>query len=200
MSLQKLMPWLVAALAASVIVMWQAAKLDARAVSLAAALLFAAAVVGVALLINRMALSHPHREERAHFHMLRRNTRLIALIYAWGAAALLAVYVLGDLQWRHGWQYGSAMALIAGLLLWYVHSLGNPASAAASPAALRRAGGPLAMLHALAAAGGLVFLVGAGKLATLKGDWAANHVFLAGGLAVIAVSLLSVRTQRRLDA
>ena len=38
-----------------------------------------------------------------------------------------------------------------------------------------------AVPHALAALGGLGFLLGSGKLATAKGDWAANHVFLAGG-------------------
>jgi hypothetical protein len=43
----------------------------------------------------------------------------------------------------------------------------------------------------------LAYLVSSGKLATEKADWAANVVFLTGGLTVAAISLASLYTYRR---
>lgn len=192
------MPWLVALLLASAATMSWAAARDLRGVSAASAFAFIAAIVAVAQIVNGAALRRPDGEARAQYHMLRRNTRLAAMTYAWGAAALMAVYVLGDLKWRHGWQYGAAMALIAGALLMLVDRLGRPGNVFDTPRMFARVV-PLALAHAAAAAGGLVFLVGTGKLATVKGDWAANHVFLAGGLGIVALSLIAARTHRRLE-
>jgi hypothetical protein len=56
----------------------------------------------------------------------------------------------------------------------------------------------MTLLHAAAAAGGLVYLIGTGKLETLKGDWAANNVFLMGGLAILTISLIAALAQWRL--
>src|SRR5690606_7124014 len=47
----------------------------------------------------------------------QRNAKLMALVWAWGAAAMAGVYTLGGLRWQHDWQYGSGMALIA-LFTW----------------------------------------------------------------------------------
>lgn len=199
MALQRLMPWLVALLLLSAATMWWAAARDTRMISALAAFGFVAVLVAVAQIINGAALRSPGGEPRLQFHMLRRNTRLVALIYAWGAAAMMAVYVLGDLKWRHGWQYGAVMALAAGALLMLVDRLGRPGNVFDTPQMFGRVV-PLTLAHALAAAGGLAFLVASGKLATAKGDWAANHVFLAGGLGVLALALIAARTHRRLDA
>lgn len=196
-SLQRQMPWLVTALAASAAAMSLAASFDARFVALLAAFAFSAAVMAVAVPMNADAVREPDRDGRAAFHTLRRNTRLIALVYAWGAAALFAIYLLTDVKWRHGWQYGTAMAAVAALLLGYVHALGQPGSRWATDRALRMAGA-LARLHGLAAGCGLAFLVGTGKLATLKGDWAANHVFLVGGLTIVVLAFMAANTHRRL--
>ncbi len=45
------------------------------------------------------------------------NTVLTAIVYAWGAAALFSIYGLSGLHWRHWWQYGAGMALLAGVAL-----------------------------------------------------------------------------------
>ncbi len=197
MSLQKAMPWLAGLLLSSVAVMWWASMRDTRMISAVASFGFVAVVVVTAQVVNAAAFHRPDREVRAQFHMLRRNTRLTALVYAWGAAAMMAVYVLGDLKWRHGWQYGAAMALVSGALLWLVDRLGRPGNTLDTPRMLSSVV-PLTLAHAIAAAAGLVFLVGSGKLSTVKGDWAANHVFLAGGLGIAALALIAARTHRRL--
>lgn len=190
MILQKLMPWLVGLLLSSAVAMRWAAAQDARETSLWVALAFVGIVVGVAALINGQALRDPGQEGRVQFHMLRRNTRLVALIYAWGAAAMLAVYVFGALNWRHGWQYGAAMALVAAALHVYVKRMERPGNPFDTAEYFGRIV-PLTLLHAAAVAVGLVYLVGSGKLAAARGDWAANHIFLAGGIGIVLLAVLT---------
>lgn len=199
MSLQPLIPALLALLAVSVAVMTWAAGIGAQAVSLLAAGIYGLAVVGVAWRINRpeqwpaKALADPD----AAMHTARRNARLFALTYAWGGLALLLVYKLSGLKWQHGWQYGSGMGVIAGGLLLLVHKLGDAATPLRTPAGLQHLAN-LVLAQAIAAGAGLVFLVGSGKLWAGKKDWAANHVFLVGGLTIVVVSLISWRTHAKL--
>jgi hypothetical protein len=56
----------------------------------------------------------------------------------------------------------------------------------------------LAMVQAAAAAIALGMLVSSGKLASLKADWPANHVFVAGGLALVVISVISAITHFKL--
>jgi hypothetical protein len=194
-SLSGLMPALIAVLLASAAVMWAAAGAGNRFLSLAAAGAFGTAIVLAALRTNMpMWRAAPPLgcTPQLQADAMRRNARLAALVYAWGAAALFAVYMLAGLAWRHGWQYGSGMALIAGAFLLYVHAMG-PGSALREPRALLHAA-VFTVLHGLGALAGLGFLLNAGKLATVKGDWAANHVFLAGGAAIVALCLLTLVT------
>jgi hypothetical protein len=58
----------------------------------------------------------------------------------------------------------------------------------------------LTVLHGLAALCALVYLIGTGKLATAKDDWAANDVFLFGGIAILALCVIAAVTQARLKA
>ena len=36
-----------------------------------------------------------------------------------------------------------------------------------------------------------------GKLQTAKADWAANHVFIAGGITIVLISIVSLLAHRR---
>ncbi len=49
-----------------------------------------------------------------------------------------------------------------------------------------------ACLQGFAAGTGISWLIGSGKLATVKGDWAANDVFLAGGVAILCLSAMAI--------
>ena len=195
LSLGALVYTLVAVLLASAAAMWAAAGAGNRFLSLAAAGAFGTAIVLAALRTNTplwRAAPPLGCTPQLQADAMRRNARLAALVYAWGAAAMFAVYMLAGLAWRHGWQYGSGMAVIAAAFLAYVHAMA-PGSALREPRALRYAA-IFAVPHALAALGGLGFLLGSGRLATAKGDWAANHVFLAGGAAIVALCLLTLVT------
>lgn len=201
MSLQPLVPALMLLLALTTGVMTWAAAARMPSASIAAAASFLVAVLAAAWWINRPILVRGHAgadgDRDLLIHAGRRNARLMALTYAWGALALLAVYKLAGLRWQHGWQYGAAMAVMAGGLLVYVHKLGDPQT-------LLRRLGPLdamalgALIQGLAIIVGLGALLASGKLWSGRNDWAANHVFVAGGLAIAGISILAFLVHRRL--
>lgn len=195
-SLRPLLPWLLLASALSVSMMvLGAGRGDAFLPSLAAGLL-TALVAGTGLGINAPLWSKrsgPGAGPDGALSIreaLRCNVWLAALVYAWGASALFAIYSLSDLTWRHAFQYGSGAALFAAGLGLYGLRLGRATNRTTPPLVLT-------IVHGLAAAGGLAFLIGTDKLATAKGDWAANEVFLWGGFAIVALCIMSAMTQTR---
>lgn len=127
------------------------------------------------------------------------NTVLTVIVYAWGAAALFCIYGLSGLHWRHWWQYGAGMALLAGVALLCARHL-------ASERGLRTRASTLNIImaitvaQAVSVAGAIVYIVASDALDTPKGDWAANHVFLAGGLMIGAISLVSLLAYWRIPA
>ena len=195
-SLRPLLPWLLLASALSTTMMvLGAGRGDHFLPSLAAGLLVAL-VAGTGLGINaplwsKNARSTDRQDVRASIReALRCNVWLAALVYAWGASALFGIYSLSDLVWRHAFQYGVGAAVFAACLGLYGLWLGRAINAHIPPLILTLA-------HGLAAAGGLVYLLGWDKLATVKGDWAANEIFLWGGFAIVALCLMSAVTQTR---
>ena len=126
------------------------------------------------------------------------NAGLIAWTWGAGAACMLAVYLLSGLKWQHGWQYGTGMLLIAVLGFAYVRSLGTLGSPTRRPSLLTVAA-LMAAAQGIAAIGGIMILVLSGKVASPRGDWAANIIFVAGGLAITVLSAIAVRTWARLN-
>jgi hypothetical protein len=117
------------------------------------------------------------------------------IVYAWAAAALLVIYQGSGLIWQHGWQYALVLSLIALGLAHYVRDLSRDDHWASQPAAI--AGSVrLAMLHGAVSAAIFVWILAAGKLATVKGDWAANHIFLATTASIAILSVIAVQTYR----
>jgi len=199
MSLQPFIPGLVVLLVLSAGAMYAGAAYGYPALSAGAAGLFAVAVIAVAVRINRPFWGPNAISDAADqkLHSIRRNARLAVLIYAWGAAAMFAVYGLSGLQWRHGLQYASGMMLIAAAIFAFVHFAG-PESRLRRPEAVERAY-LLNIGHGIAAAGALLFLLLSGKLWAGKSDWAANHVFLAGTVSLIALCAITATTHRALS-
>lgn len=178
-----------------------AASFTAKFTSLAAALGFALIAANTALALNQPILGDPggalRKDATIFLKATRINARVMACIYGWGALTIFAIYSLSGLWWFHSWQYASAMGLIAALLLGFTHLLGEPGSQFRSPLALDVSAG-LAMAQAGGAAMGLGFLISSGKLASIKPDWPANHVFVGGGIALIVASVVSAITHVRL--
>ena len=194
-----LMAALLLVLAASVAGQVVGANQGKSWLSLFAAAAFMGALLRVAWQINRpwwQATTHDIGPAVASAQpmMAARNGQLLALGYAWGAASLLAVYLLSGLRWQHGWQYGAGMALIAGLIFWLTRGL----DVRWSPVLALRLGWA-AMIHSWAATLGVGWLIVMGKMFSGKGDWAANVVFATGAFVIVGLSVLALRTARALS-
>lgn len=124
------------------------------------------------------------------------NAMLAALIYAWGATAMFAIYSLSGLTWRHWWQYGAVMSLIAVGILIYAQML------SAGRTTLHRRALNFLMgittLQGIAAASALYFLLTSGKLYSMRGDWASSYVFLAGCLILVILSIVATLSYRNI--
>jgi len=161
--------------------------------------LFAAQMLFAALRLNApfWAAKPPATDVSPMVACAQGNAVLAALVYAWGAVAMLAVYSLTPLKWQHWWEYGTAMLLIAGGIFLYAHLL------TAGHASYRSARA-LAILVGLTAAQGLavvvalLWLVLSGKIYTPRGDWAANEIFIGGAVMLAMLSAVSVLTLRKI--
>lgn len=198
MSLQRFIAPLAFVFLLTVAGMWIGATWNIPQISVASAMLFAVSVIAVAMRTNMSpesvaANDGPAAEQDAD--ALRRNTRLAVLIYAWAGASLFVVYAFSGLRWQHGLQYAAATTLIAAILFALVH-YAKPGSALRSPKAVRYSK-LLTIVHGLAAAGALVFLLSSGKLWAGKTDWAANHVFAAGLVSLVVLCTLATVSDRR---
>lgn len=197
--LKLLLPAILVALVVSVLVMLLAAARDERMVFALAAALFAAQMIFAILRINWPLLREipAQSEEDMAAASVLRNSVLAGLVYAWGAVAMLAVYSISGLVWRHGWQYGAAMALIAAGLFIYTHWLSAAGSGLRAPRALAAVSG-LGALQGVGMIAALAFLLLSGKLATPKSDWAANVIFFTGCVTLALLSLISVLSYRKI--
>lgn len=200
MPLAKYFTCILAAIVASVAGMVTGITQDLPRFSSLAAGMFSIALIATAVEMNAAfwRTGGHARYEVAAVEAAIRNARLLALGYLWGALALFMVYRLTPLRWQHGLQYGAGMALIAWFIQFCVHFLAQPDSRLRTPSALTTAMW-LSVLHGAAALGGLAFLLLSGKMNSIKDDWAANLVFLIGGLTIVALSLVSAYTHLRLS-
>lgn len=196
-SLRPLLPWLLLASALSTTMMVLGAGRGDRFLPALAAGLLVALVAGTGLGINAPLWSRSGRPvpgqdgHAAIREALRCNVWLAALVYAWGASSLFAIYSLSDLTWRHSFQYGFAAALIGASLGIYGFVLGRYNHLPIPPLSLT-------VFHGLVVGLPLIYLITSGKLATQKGDWAANEVFLWGGIALVLLCLMTIMTQTRI--
>jgi hypothetical protein len=200
MSVQPYIPWLLAGFVPAVIGQVIGARVGAPWLSGAAAVFLPVMAITVGLKVNapywnpKAARNDPAALALAS----RRNARLMAWTWGAGAISMLAVYLLSGLRWQHGWQYGLGMLLIAGLGFLYAVSLGAAGSVWRQPRYLN-AVAMLAAAQGIAAIAGVMILVLSGKVASQRGDWAANIIFVTGGLAITVLSAIAVRTYARLS-
>ncbi|MFT3733046.1 MAG: hypothetical protein QM780_16790 [Hyphomicrobium sp.] len=200
MTLRPSLFWLLLTLAVALVAMYLACRSFQIAESAIAAAVFSAVLCASAIRTNA---PHWRREANEQPVLLREamrtNVLLIALAFLWCAAAFYAIYLGTAVRWQHGWEYGTACLLLAAAYGYYALRLANSADAQAQPATIERMTriiGYQAILIAI----GLVWLVASGKLAiTHKGDWAANQLFLAGGFAIMCISVILIKTNAALS-
>jgi hypothetical protein len=199
MPLRPLLPAILLALVMSVIVGVLAAGRNSGITLALAVALFALQML-FALVRTNSPYWRPEvepQEEGIVAICARRHTILAALVYTWGAAAILAIYSMSGLPWRHWWQYGLGLAAIAAAVFLYAHLLTSGRGPYRTPKALSILMG-LTALQGLAVSVALVYLVFWGKLITPRGDWAANYIFAAGSITLAVLSGVSLVTYRSL--
>jgi hypothetical protein len=183
-------------LVAALVVMTLTAAADRRTESALAAGIFAVVLINTALRSNTPLWRPSPKAAAADVTprgAFRQSALLVMLAYLWSALAFYAIYLGTHIRWQHGWEYGSAALLIAAGHAVYLWQTADPNSWLSSPRALAGTA-RLATLQAIAIACGLIWLLASGKLMTPKGDWAANQIFLAGGAAIMCLSIIAVRT------
>jgi len=172
---------------------------SANDTSLSVLSLLAALLFGIAIIVASVIFNIPEWFYRSYgrikspVEFSRVNASLMALTYGWGALTLLGVYTLSGLWWWHSWQYGGGMFAVAVALLFYVRAVGRPGHVLRERRLLD-AGAVLSIAQGLGSAGGLFFLFHTHKLSSQGVDWPANHVFLAGGIALCVVSFVAAAT------
>jgi len=199
MTLRPPLPWLLATLAAALLAMYLATSGLQKAEAATSAAAFAILVITSGLRSNspfwrRGAAKIAITPRQA----LWQTTLLIMLAYLWCALAFYTVYLGTTLRWQHGWQYGSAMLLVAVGHAIYLWRLDDPNAAVSTPKSVGRAVA-LSALQGVAIACGLIWLIQSGKLSSVKGDWPANQLFLAGGFTVMCLSAIIVKTHASLS-
>ena len=161
----------------------------------ASAFVFSATAAIAAFVVNRWLWRYDAAggTEPIAIQALIASTHLSALVYAWGAAALLLVYSVSGLNWQHGWQYGLAMALIAAGMVYYVKLLGQGRPDLVSESAIDRAV-MLAAAQGVAVSLVLLWLVASGKILSPRADWAANLIFVSGGMGIVCLCAFLTKT------
>jgi hypothetical protein len=201
MTLRPSLFWLLLTLAAALLAMYLACRSMQIADSAIAAAVFAVVMCATALRTNapywRRGAASPSASTSRQAMMT--NSLLIVLAFLWCGLAFYAVYLGTAVRWQHGWEYGSACILFAGAYAYYRNRLSNPNDPLAQTPALDRMA-KIAGYQAMLIGIGVVWLVGAGKLAiTHKGDWAANQLFLGGGFAIMCISVILIKTNAALN-
>jgi hypothetical protein len=170
------------------VIAW-AAFTQNRMIAILAAVAFCVHVIASGYSLSKFGSSNPDSD----FTVLQKSVCLSLVTTVWASAALFLAYPIAGLKWIHGWEYGLAFALAATLFASYSQRLSKYQDRPAQQAAIERAI-KLAAMQAAAIAVTLAWLVASGKLATVKGDWLANDVFVASGVAILALSLQLVRS------
>ena len=194
MPLRPSLPWLLTTLAAALVAMTLAAGAAHKAESALAAAVFALVLVATAVRTNSPLWRRSARNaDVTPRDALRQTARLIMLAYLWCALAFYAIYLGTPIHWQHGWEYGSALLAFGLAHAYYLWRLADPNGSFSGPVAVARAV-RLTSYQAIAIACGLIWLIGSGKLSSPKGDWAANQLFLAGGFAIMCLSMIIIKT------
>lgn len=169
-----------------------------RVASLVVAIAFCLTAVFASLAFNRRFWTKSARDDAVQvFACARGNAVLMALTFGWGAFAMLCVYALTALWWWHSWQYGSGMLGIALVLLAYAWLVSRPERVPGGLSFLDL-GAALGVMASIGAAVGLSFLFLSDKLLSVKPDWPANHIFVAGGIAISVLSMIAAVSHVRL--
>ncbi|MEZ5844520.1 MAG: hypothetical protein R3D27_12425 [Hyphomicrobiaceae bacterium] len=128
--------------------------------------------------------------------------RYSGLVYTWGALALAVLYGTRLLEWREWLSFLIAFMVAAGLSLFLSATFNKDRERGREDEAMLKIARYLAIVQLVGMFAVAVGLVIDGKMTRFLtparyGDWAANNVFFFGAIAVAAISLMAITTDRR---
>jgi len=126
------------------------------------------------------------------------NARFMGFAYGWGSLSMATMYYLTDLYWYHAYQYSIYMAIPAVVSIIFARTLRSSKGSGHTQGNLKLSM-YLTVFQALAMIGIVGYLLMSGKLEIIRKDWAADHVFLWGCLAILGLSILALAVQWRLS-
>lgn len=124
-------------------------------------------------------------------------TRHMGLLWAWGALVLVITYGTGILAWSAWWQYFLSFMVFAGLCLFLSKILQEDHDAGRPDEKMLRVSLALAVitLFVVVVASGAIGFARLGGVQSAGSDiWAADHVFVFGGLAMAVVASYLLKT------
>ena len=194
MLLRRLLPALLITSFASLAVLTYAANARHHGLAALSASVFSLAVAGSGLWLRQEFAGQQQSNPQQLTSVMKRDvllqfTYLTTLTYGWCAAALFLCYPIAGLQWHHGWQYATGFLLATCGFARYLSRLNNDLDPLAKPSAVATAIS-LAALEGAAIVAILAWIVLSGKLTSVRNDWVANDIFVAGGMSVLCLSII----------
>ena len=160
----------------------------------------AAVSIGFALIFIRE--SEAMRMAGARASVVAGNTaRFMGIVWAWGALSLAVTYGTGILHWREWLHFFLACCALAAICLFFSTVMSKDAEKDKDDENLLKIGRYLTILQF---AGMILAMIGMlidGKMTRYLtprfSDWAANHIFFFGALAIAVISGYSLTTKPR---
>jgi hypothetical protein len=127
--------------------------------------------------------------------------RYMGLLWSWGALGLLSTYATGILQWKEWWQFLIAFIVAAGLCLFFSAILKKDAETGNNDETFLKLGRVLTIVQFIGMLAVMIGLAIDGKMPPNLNarvgweDWAANHIFFFGSLALASVSAAALKAQ-----
>jgi hypothetical protein len=128
--------------------------------------------------------------------------RNMGFVWSWGALGLLSTYGTGILRWTEWWQFLIAFVVAAGLCLFFAAILKKDAETGSRDETFLKLGRILTIVQFVGMVAVMLGLAIDGKMPPNLNarvgweDWAANHIFFFGAMALAAISAIALRAQR----
>ena len=124
------------------------------------------------------------------------TTRFMGLIWTWAALALVITYGTGVLEWQGWWQFFLISIVFAGLCMFLSLTLRKDVERGTTDDGVLQLGGLITIFQLagmVAVIVALAFNRSEFFAATGADNWAANHVFLFGAVALAATSAYTLK-------
>lgn len=158
----------------------------------------------ISLFIAAIAISENRKQVAADTDPLlvaASTARHMGYVWSWGALGLFVTYFF-IIQWKEWLTFTIGFFVIAVLCLFFARILERDAESANTDGTMLKLGRTLTMVQAGGMIIAMIGLLIDGKIpathqkSPLWQDWAANNIFFFGALALAAISINSLITQR----